>query len=159
MESSAPQILTSDSLFHLLYSVASMVPGFFPRISISRVVSLFYFIIVSTSTTRSWITLFNSCTCLPVFSCIPFSELLICSLKDSIFSMRLYFGKDSWFQVCCCIQGLLCWESWVLVMPTCFGFCCLWSCAFHSPGVCWSGWLYGVCLFCPWVASGLLVGL
>jgi hypothetical protein len=36
------------------------------------------------------------------------------------------------------------------------------SLAFHHlviPGVCWSEWLSGVCLFCPRVASGLLVGL
>jgi hypothetical protein len=47
MESSAPEILSSISCI-LLVKLASMVPGFFPRISISRVVSLCDFFIVST---------------------------------------------------------------------------------------------------------------
>jgi hypothetical protein len=46
-----------------------MVPDFFPTVSISRVVSLWIFFIVSTSIFRSWMFLFNSITCLVVFSC------------------------------------------------------------------------------------------
>ena len=48
-------------------------------------------------------------------------------------------------------------------MPTYIGFSCLWFCAcFYNldiSSVCWSGWLSGVCLFCPWVDTGLLIGL
>lgn len=32
-------------------------------------------------------------------------------------------------------------------------------CHLDIPGVCWSGWQFVVCLFCPWVASGLQLGL
>jgi hypothetical protein len=90
MESSAPKILSSISCI-LLLMLASMVPDFSPRVSISRVVSLWVFFIVSTSLFRSQIVLFNyitslvvfSCnslrtsTSLAVFSCISLSELLI----------------------------------------------------------------------------------
>jgi hypothetical protein len=48
MESSAPEILTSISHI-LLLILASMVPDFFPRVSISRVVSLWVFFFVSSS--------------------------------------------------------------------------------------------------------------
>jgi hypothetical protein len=46
MESSAPEILSSISCI-LLLMLTSMVPDFFPRISTSRVVSLWIFFIVS----------------------------------------------------------------------------------------------------------------
>jgi hypothetical protein len=48
MESSAPEILSSISCI-LLLMLTSMVPDFYPRIFISRVVSLWVFFIVSTS--------------------------------------------------------------------------------------------------------------
>jgi hypothetical protein len=35
--------------------------------------------------------------------------------------------------VCWCIQGLLWWENWVLMMFMSFSFCFLWSCAYLSP--------------------------
>jgi hypothetical protein len=49
-------------------------------------------------------------------------------------------------------------------MPTYISFCCLWSCfCFLPSGYPWCllVWvtLSGVCLFCPWVALGLPVGL
>uniref|UniRef100_A0A8C6GBX0 Uncharacterized protein n=1 Tax=Mus spicilegus TaxID=10103 RepID=A0A8C6GBX0_MUSSI len=49
--------------------LTSMVPDFFPRFSISSVASLWVFFIVSTALFRSWMVLFNSITCLVVFSC------------------------------------------------------------------------------------------
>jgi hypothetical protein len=69
MESSAPEILSSISCI-LFLILASMVSDFFPRVSISSVVSLWVFFIVSTSLFRSWMVLFNSITILVVFSCI-----------------------------------------------------------------------------------------
>jgi len=102
MGSSAPEILSSISCI-LLLMLAFMVPDFFPRISISRVVSFCDSFIVSTSLFRSWMVLFTclvmfSCnflrdfyvsslmasSCLPVFSCIFF-------LKSSIIIMRSDF--------------------------------------------------------------------
>jgi hypothetical protein len=84
MESSAPETLSSISCILLL-----MVPDFFPSISISSVVSLWVFFIVSTSIFRSWTVLFNSITCLVMFSCS--------SLRDFVFhlfnSVLLYFFK------------------------------------------------------------------
>jgi hypothetical protein len=53
MESSAPEILSSISCI-LLLMLASIVPDFFPRVSISSVASLSVFFIVSTSLFRSW---------------------------------------------------------------------------------------------------------
>jgi hypothetical protein len=48
-------------LYYILFLVlASMVPDFSPMISIFRVVSLWVFFIVSTSTCRYWMVLFNS---------------------------------------------------------------------------------------------------
>jgi hypothetical protein len=80
MESSAPEILSSISCI-LLVMLASMVPDFFPRISISRVISLCDFFIVSTSIFRSWMVLFNSFTSLVVFSCSSLREFNVSSFK------------------------------------------------------------------------------
>jgi hypothetical protein len=91
---STPEILSSIS-YILLVILTSVIPDLFPRFSISRFASICVFFIVSTSTFRSWITLFNSFSCLPVFFCISFSELLISSLKDTIIFKRWYFRTDS----------------------------------------------------------------
>ena len=68
MEFSPLEILSSISCI-LLLMLSPMVPDFFPRVYISRVVSLWVFFIVSTFLFRSWMVLFNSITCLVVFSC------------------------------------------------------------------------------------------
>ena len=67
MESSASVILSSMSCI-LVLMLASMVPDFLPRYSISSVALLWVFFIVSTSLFRSWMVLLNSITCLVVFS-------------------------------------------------------------------------------------------
>jgi hypothetical protein len=74
MESSAPEILSSISCI-LLLMLTSIVPDFFLGVSISSFVSLCVFIIVSTSLFRSWMVLFNSITCLVVFSYISLRSL------------------------------------------------------------------------------------
>jgi hypothetical protein len=105
-----------------------MSPDLFPRFSISRVVSLCDFFIVSISIFRSWMFLFNSftclvvffsnsirdfcvtslraSTCLPLFSCISLRELFISYLKSSIIIMRCDFKSESCFSVVLGYPGL-----------------------------------------------------
>jgi hypothetical protein len=126
-----------------------MFPDFFPRVSISRVVSLCVFFIVSTSIFRSWMVLFNSITylvvfscnslrgfffvsslkassCLPVFSCISF-------LNSSIIIMRSDFRSMSCFSGVMVYPGLAMVESLVLMTQSNLGFCCFFSYACLLP--------------------------
>jgi hypothetical protein len=76
---------TWDSLFYFLYSVGSITPVLVPRFFISRIVSLCYFFIVTTSIFRFWMVLFNSLTCLVIFSCNSLRDFCISSLKASTY--------------------------------------------------------------------------
>jgi hypothetical protein len=82
MESSVSEILSSIFCI-LLVMLASMAPNFFPRFSITRVVSLCDFFIVSTSIFRSWKVLFISFTCLVVFYCTSLRHFCVSSLRAS----------------------------------------------------------------------------
>jgi hypothetical protein len=84
MESSAPEILSSISCI-LLVMFASMALDFYPKISISRAASLWVFFIVSTSPFRSWMVLFNSITCLIVFSYNSLRDLCVSPLRSSTY--------------------------------------------------------------------------
>ena len=84
MVSSVPEILSSISCI-LLLMLESMTSDLFPRIYISEVFSHCDFFIVSTSIFRSWIVLFNSFTCLVVFSCNFLMDFCVFSLKPSPF--------------------------------------------------------------------------
>lgn len=134
----------------LLVMLASMTPDLFPRFFISRVVSLCDFFIVSISIFRFWMVLFNSFTCLvvfscnslrefyvsslrastciPVFSCISLRELLMSFLK-SIIIMKSDFKSESCFSGVWGTHDSSLWrENWVLMMPSGLGICCLCSC-------------------------------
>jgi hypothetical protein len=82
MESSAPEILSSISCI-LLLMLASMVPDYFPRFSISSIDSLWVFFIVSTSLFMSWMVLFNPITCLVMFSCNSLRNFCVSFLRSS----------------------------------------------------------------------------
>jgi hypothetical protein len=82
MESSAPNIFYSNSCI-LLLMLDSMVPDFFPRVSISRVVSLWVFFIFSTYIFKFWMVLFNCITCLVMFSYNFLTDLCVSSLSTS----------------------------------------------------------------------------
>jgi hypothetical protein len=82
MESSAPESPSSTTCI-LLLMLTYVVPDFFPRISISSVVSLWVFFIVSTYIFWSWMVLFNLITCLVVFSCNSLRDFCVSSLRSS----------------------------------------------------------------------------
>jgi hypothetical protein len=67
----------------LLVILASMTPDLFPRFSISRVVNLYDFFIVSVSIFRPRMVLFNVFTCLVVFSCNSLRDFCVSSLRAS----------------------------------------------------------------------------
>jgi hypothetical protein len=84
MESSVPETLSYISCI-LLLMLASMVPDFFPKVFISSIASLWVFFIVSTSLFRYWMVLFNSITCLVMFSCNSLRDFCVSSLRSSTY--------------------------------------------------------------------------
>jgi hypothetical protein len=94
MEPSAPMILSSISCI-LLMMLTNMSPDLFSKFSISRVVSLFYFFLVSISIFRLWMVLFNYFTCLVAFSCNYLRNFCVSPLRASsclpVFSCIYFF--------------------------------------------------------------------
>ena len=80
--SSMPEILSSIS-YILLVMLASVVSVLFTRFFISRISSVCVFFIASITTFRFYTVLFNSFTCLIVFSFISLRDLFVSSLKTS----------------------------------------------------------------------------
>jgi hypothetical protein len=142
------------------------------------------FPLASISIFRPWMLLFNFFTCLVVFfPYISLRDLCVYSLRVStclpVFLSMSYsyppqrtalslwdriLGQHPDFQVCWCIQGLLWWEDWVLLVPDYIGFWCLWSlltfCHLIISGVKWTRCLFSeACLICPLVTTDLLRGL
>lgn len=64
--------------------LASEAPDFFLRFSISMVTSICHYFVVSIYIFRSWTILFNSFSCLKVFSCISLKDFLFVCLFVSI---------------------------------------------------------------------------
>jgi hypothetical protein len=144
MESSAPEILSSISCI-LLLMLASMVPDFFPRVSISSVASLRVFFIVSTSPFHvldGFIQFHHLFGCLflqflkeflcflfkvfYLFSrvlCISLSELLKSFLMFSTIIMRYAFKSGSSFSGVLGCPGLGGWECCILMMVSGLDFC------------------------------------
>jgi hypothetical protein len=123
VKSSALEILSSIS-YILLLILASMVPAFFPRISISRAVSLCDFFFVSTSIFRSWMVLLKSFICLVVFSCYSLRNFCVSSLRASSclplfscisFLKSSFIIKRSDFRSMFCFSGVMVYPGLVMV--------------------------------------------
>jgi hypothetical protein len=103
--------------------------------------------------------LFNSFTCLIVFSCISLRELFTFFLLSSIIIMKS-LNPHVAFLVQWCIQDLLWLESLVLMMPRNLRFCCICSYACLLPSdylkcLLSSIYLFGACPSCNpgWVRN------
>lgn len=90
MGSSMPDSSTSSIL---LLRLVSMIAVLFLRLYICRVASICDPFIVSLSIFRSWAILFNSFSCLFIFSYISLWDLFVCSLRPS--SCLLMFSWTS----------------------------------------------------------------
>ena len=98
MESSASEILSSISCIPLLM-LAFMVPDLLYSVSLSSAVSLWVFFIFF-SIFRSWMVLFNSWTCLVVFSCNFLSFFFcvcVCVLVCLSFLFKVFYLFSSFF--------------------------------------------------------------
>jgi hypothetical protein len=67
-----------------------------------------------------------------VFSCNSLREIFMSFLKSSIIIIirRSHFRAQSGVM---CIQDLLWWKNWVLMMPSNLGFCCVCSYTYLLP--------------------------
>ena len=69
-----------------------------------------------------WVSSLRASTCWPVFSYISLMKLLMSFLTSSITFMGSDVRPESCFSVGWCIQDLLWWENWILMMPINLGF-------------------------------------
>jgi hypothetical protein len=88
--SSTPKIFSSVSCI-LLVMLASVTLVLFPRFFIYRVVSLCNIFIVSISSFRFWMVLFNFFTCLDLFFCI---YLFLIFYSFIYFKLRIFLPPD-----------------------------------------------------------------
>ena len=99
-------------------------PDFFPRFSISKIIYLCDFFIVSPSIFRSWMVLFFP-SYLFVFSCNFSRELFISHLKCPISIKRSTFKSKT------CFSSVLGFLGLAVVVLCLLGFC--WQCFFFLP--------------------------
>ena len=118
-------------------------PDFFPRFSISKIIYLCDFFIVSPSIFRSWMVLFFP-SYLFVFSCNFSRELFISHLKCPISIKRSTFKSKT------CFSSVLGFLGLAVVVLCLLGFC--WQCfffltfAFHHLLVSGVNWSHSLCL-------------
>jgi hypothetical protein len=94
-----------------------------PNIHLSVSTYHVYYFVFSCNSLRDFcVSSLGTNAYLPVFSCISLRELFMSFLKSSIIIMRCDINQSLTFRVFWSIQASLCWENWVLMMPSSLGF-------------------------------------